>query len=604
MTHPLLRSLFGRRQRRGPVLYPGAEIHDLPGANGRRAARVRMDTQAKAAVEVGRNRLAITAAVFTLAFLVIAGRLVDLMALNSADAAARVAAAMTAARAAPAESVVSRADIVDRNGVVLATNLPTVNLYADTRAVLDPDEAAAKLVQTLPNLTFEETRDKLASGRHFIYLRRNLTPLQQDRVNRLGLPGLEFETAERRVYPHGPLAAHALGATDVDNQGIAGIERAFDARLSETNQPVRLSLDVRVQHAVRDVLKEAVERFSALAGVALVMDVRTGELLAMVSLPDYSPESFGEASDDARFNRATLGAYEMGSTFKLLNTALGLEVGGYRPTDGFDATHPLRMAGFTINDYHAEGRWLTIAEILVHSSNIGSAKLALSVGGAAQKAFLDRLGLLSPLSIELPEAGTPLYPDPWRPINTVTISYGHGVAVTPVHLVNAIAPLVNGGLYRPATLLKQDPHAIPPGRRVVSAETAQAMRELMRLVVTDGTGGKADVPGYLVGGKTGTAEKAGGGRYRTKALMPSFVAAFPMDEPRYVVLAMLDEPQGIKETHGFATAGWNAAPTVGAIIARVAPILGVRPRTLGPGTAPEVRLATAAGDGEQDHAPQ
>jgi cell division protein FtsI (penicillin-binding protein 3) len=595
MMHSVFRPLFGRRQRRGPVLYPGAEIRDLPGRRGRPArVRMSMDTQAKAAVEVGRNRLAITAGVFALAFLVIAGRLVDLMALNGGDAAARVAAAMSGGGPA-VESVVARADILDRNGIVLATNLPTVNLYADTRAVLDPDDAAQKLVKVLPDLTFEETRDKLASGRHFIYLRRNLTPRQQDRVNRLGLPGLEFETAERRVYPHGPLAAHVLGATDVDNRGIAGIERAFNARLGEANQPVRLSLDVRVQHAVRDVLGKAVERFSALAGVALVADVHTGELLAMVSLPDYSPESFGEASDDARFNRATLGVYEMGSTFKLVNTALGLEVGGYRPTDGFDATHPLRMAGFTINDYHAEARWLSISEILVHSSNIGSAKLALSLGGAAQKAFLGRLGLLSPLSIELPEAGAPLYPDPWRPINTVTISYGHGVAVTPVHLVNAITPLVNGGLYRPATLLRQDPGGAVPGRRVVAEDTSRMMRELMRRVVTDGTGGKADVSGYLVGGKTGTAEKAGGGRYRTKALMPSFVAAFPMDNPRYVVLAMLDEPQGIAETHGFATAGWNAAPTVGAIIARIAPILGVPPRTVAPTILPEVRLATAAG---------
>ncbi|MQX36733.1 peptidoglycan D,D-transpeptidase FtsI family protein [Roseospira navarrensis] len=599
----MIPTLFRRQKDRAPFLYPGAEIGALPGDRPRQPARVQLSVegQAKAAVEVGRNRLAITAAMFAIAFCVIAGRLVDLMALNGGEAAAR------AAQAGPvAEAVVHRADIVDRNGVVLATNLPTAHLYADAQAVLDPDEAARRLLDVLPDLDYATTRKRLASGRRFIYLRRHLTPTQQDAVLRLGLPGLEFEPAERRVYPQGHLAAHVLGATDVDNRGIAGIERAFHDRLNADMRPVRLSLDVRVQHAVRDVLAEAVDRFSAIAGVGLVMDVKTGELLAMVSLPDYAPEAYGHAPADARFNRATLGVYEMGSTFKLLNTALGMEVGGFRPTDGFDATKPLRMAGFTINDYHAEARWLTVAEILVHSSNIGSAQMALKVGGPAQKAFLDRLGLLSPLSIELPEAGAPLYPEPWRPINTVTISYGHGVAVTPVHLANAIAPLVNGGEYRPATLLRQDPDAPPPGRRVLAPATAQAMRGLMRMVVTEGTGGKADVPGYLVGGKTGTAEKSGDGGYRRKALMPSFVAAFPMDNPRYVVLAMLDEPQGIKETHGFATAGWNAAPTVGAIIARVAPILGVRPRGPAPDPTTEVRLATAAGGGTggRDRAPQ
>jgi len=605
MTRALFRSLFRRQQRRGAFLYPGAEIRDLPGACAQRPSRVRMSVegQTKAAVEVGRNRLLITAGVFALAFCVIAGRLVDLMALSDGEAAARMAAAIAAGDRPVAEAVVHRGDILDRNGVVLATNLPTSHLYADTSAVLDPKEAADKLMGVFSDLNYEATLERLSSGRRFVYLRRHLTPIQIDAVNRLGLPGLEFEPAEQRVYPQGPLAAHVLGATDLDNLGIAGVERSFNSRLGDNNEPVWLSLDVRVQHAVRDVLVEAIKRFDAIAGTGLVVDVRTGEILAMVSLPDYSPEAYGSATPDARFNRATLGVYEMGSTFKLVNTALGLEVGGYRPTDGFDATHPLRMARFTINDDHAQARWLSIEEILVHSSNIGSAKMALAIGGEAQKAFLDRLGLLSPLHIELPEAGAPLYPNPWRPINTVTISYGHGIAVTPVHMANAVVPLVNGGLYRPATLLRQDPATLPPARRVVSAHTAEVMRDLMRRVVTDGTGRKADVPGYLVGGKTGTAEKNEGGRYRTKSLRPSFVAAFPMDDPRYVVMAMLDEPQGIPETHGFAAAGWNAAPTVGAIIARIGPILGVRPRTLELQTAPEVRFA-AETVGGQGHAAQ
>jgi len=582
-------SRLSMRRRRGQFLYPGAEIGAEPraGRHARQSGPVSIEGQIKVAVEIGRSRLAITAGVFALAFCIIALRLVDLMALNGGEAVRMAAAVADAGRAET--TVVSRADILDRNGVILATNLPTVNLYADARKVLDPTETAARLVQVLPDLSFETVVKALSSGRSFIYLRRNLTPLEHERVNRLGLPGLEFETAERRVYPQGRLAAHVLGATDLDNKGQAGIERAFDARLGDGGRSVALSLDARVQHAVHDVLDAAVTRFKALAGAAVVADVETGEVLALVSLPDYEPERFGSSDRNAQFNRATMGVYEMGSTFKLLNTALGLDVGGYRVKDGFDATHPLKMAGFTINDFHAEARWLSIPEILIHSSNIGSAKLALAVGGQAQKAFLDRMGLLTPLGIELPEAGRPLYPDIWRPINTVTISYGHGIAVTPLHLVNAVSALVNGGFYRPVTLLKRDGSAPAPAtRRVISEQTSRQMRTLMRRVVVEGTGGKADVPGLMVGGKTGTAEKAGGGGYRDKALMPSFVAAFPMDAPRYVVLAMLDEPKGLPETHGYATAGWNAAPTVGAIIARVAPILGVVPR--GPGmqdAAPE-----------------
>ncbi|MBB4267515.1 peptidoglycan D,D-transpeptidase FtsI family protein [Roseospira visakhapatnamensis] len=577
-------------RRRGQFLYPGDEIRDVPGRDPRQAARVALDSPTKAAIEVGRTRLAVTAGVFVIAFLVIAVRLVNLMALSDGRAHETADAALPAAQA-----VVQRGDVLDRNGVVLATNLPTVNLYADARQVHDPDDTAARLVSVLPDIPFETARARLASGRSFVYLRRNLTPREQDLVNRLGLPGLEFEAAERRVFPQGRLAAHVLGATDVDNRGIAGIERAFDDRLGTDNRPLRLSLDIRVQHAVREVLAEAVDRFQALAGAAMVMDARTGELLALVSLPDYEPERFGAAPSEARFNRATLGVYEMGSTFKLVNTALGLEVGGYRLTDGFDASHPLRMAGFRIKDFHAQGRWLSIPEILVHSSNIGSGKMALSVGGERQKAFLDRLGLLSPVSIELPEAGVPLYPETWRPINTVTISYGHGIAVTPLHLVTATAALVNGGVLRAPTLLRRGSGAPPGGRRVLSVETSDKMRQLMRMVVEEGTGGKADVPGYLVGGKTGTAEKANGGGYRAKALLPSFVAAFPMDAPRYVVLAMLDEPKGLPETHGFATAGWNAAPTAGAIIARVAPLLGVTPRPAIDGPPDGVRLAVAGG---------
>ncbi|KJS44891.1 MAG: penicillin-binding protein [Rhodospirillaceae bacterium BRH_c57] len=555
-----------RRQPR--FVYPGEELRPVRAMGSSLPPQV-LDGAARRALETGRTRMLVTAGLFALAFLSISVRLVDVMVLGSDHRAA------TVHRAAATAPHTERADIVDRNGVVLATNLPAMNLYANAQRVLDPADAASRLVGVLPDLKKSEVFERLSSGRPFIYLARNLTPRQQQVVNDLGIPGVYFEDSEYRATLHGHLASHVLGATDLDNNGIAGVELAFDSALKQRTEPLRLTLDIRVQHAVRKTILDAMAHFKAKAGTAVVLDARTSEILSLVSLPDYDPERFGEASEDARFNRATLGVYEMGSTFKVFNTAMALESGKIRLQDTYDTTKPLRIARFSIRDSHPEDRWLTVSEILVHSSNIGSARIAMDIGPDGQRAFLGSLGLLGPIATGLPESGSPLYPDRWRDVSTMTISFGHGIAVTPVHLATATAAVINGGVLRRATLLPD--HIEAEGTRVIQPETSDVVRRLMRLVVQDGTAKKADVVGYQVGGKTGTAEKASGGGYDRKKLRTSFISAFPMNDPKYVVLVVLDEPQGLKETFNFATAGWNAAPTAGRVIEAIAPLLGVFP---------------------------
>jgi cell division protein FtsI (penicillin-binding protein 3) len=557
-----------RPPKRDVFLYPGEEVRPS------QRPKIRLHGAGKHAVETGRLRLMVTAGLFGLAFFAISGRLVDLMLLNEPTSAPGIRSA-TGAAARPSTA---RADIVDRNGVIIATNLPTVNLYADGAKIGDPRKVADQLVTVLPELKYDELLRRLSSGQRFIYLRRHLTPTEQVSVNRLGIPGVYFEDSERRVYPQGSLFAHAVGTTDPDNRGNAGLEKTFDQILSQQREPLALSLDVRVQHAVRESLAAGIARFRAEAGSAVVMDVHTGEIVAMVSLPDYDPSAMGQASTDARFNRATLGLYEMGSTFKLFTAAMALDAGTSKLTSSYDASVPIKIGRFTIGDYHAQNRVLSVPEVLIHSSNIGAAKMALEVGTDAQKDYLRRLGLLAPLSLELPEVGTPQFPASWRDINTITISYGHGISVTPVHVTTAVSALVNGGRLVPPTLVKRKPNEIPEGRQVLSERTSQAMRALMRLVVLEGSGKQADVTGYKVGGKTGSAEKVSRrGGYAQHSLRTSFVAAFPTDAPRYTVLVVLDEPRGTKETANFATAGWNAAPTAGTIIAKIAPMLGVFP---------------------------
>lgn len=475
--------------------------------------------------------------------------------------------------------VVTRGDIVDRNGSLLATSLITESLFANPREVREPEKVASLITRTLPNVDKSRLLANLKSNRTFVWIKRNLTPTEQQAVNDLGIPGLYFLPEERRVYPEANVLAHVLGYVGVDGKGLSGIEKTMDERLlrQDITKPLQLSIDLRVQHIVHDELAKAVKEFKALGGTGLVLDIQTGELISMVSLPDFDPHKPGKAKSYERFNRASLGTYEMGSTFKSFTAAMALDTGATSMTGEYDATQPLKVASYTIDDSHPKRRWLSVPEIYAYSSNIGTARMALACGIRRQKQFMEKLGMLSPLDIELPEIATPQYPSDWKEINMITISYGHGISVTPLHLVRGIASMVNGGTLPKLTLVKNANDGRVRGERVISEETSRNMRRLMRMVVKYGTGGKANVVGYRVAGKTGTAEKVGAHGYNHSAKMALFVSAFPVDDPRYAILVMVDEPQGNKSTYGYATGGWISAPVVGHIVERMAPLVGVRP---------------------------
>jgi cell division protein FtsI (penicillin-binding protein 3) len=538
----------------------------------RRDDTLLLDGNAKRAIEVGRTRLLFGAAMFALAFLVIAARLLTVALL--ADGAEPRLSTLTPDGALP-----ERGEIRDRNGMVLATNLVTASLYARPEQIIDVDEAVTKLSQVFPDIDPIDLVEKLTSGRSFVWIKRGLTPRQHEAVNRLGLPGFEFQREERRVYPQGRLTAHIVGFADVDNHGLAGIEQSFDETLRQGGRPVTLSIDVRIQNILREELGAAIQDFTAIGGAGVLLDIRTGEILGMVSLPDFDPNEAGTAPEEARFNRNALGVYEMGSTFKIFNTAMALDDGVVTLQDGFDARKPIRIGGYTITDFKPKNRWLTVPEIFMYSSNIGSAKMAEQAGTERQQLFMNRLGFFKPVSLELPERGKPIYPSDWKPINTMTIAYGHGIAVTPLHLVSGVAAMVDGGLLRPMTLMKRDSSDPAPGRRIIREETSEKMRQLLRLVVQGGTGKFADVAGYIVGGKAGTADKQKGHGYATDSRVAMFVGAFPMNDPRYAFLIMVDEPKPNERSHGYATGGWVAAPAVHNIVERVAPLVGL-PRVL------------------------
>jgi cell division protein FtsI (penicillin-binding protein 3) len=530
----------------------------------------RIEGARKQAMETGRNRLLVTGIVLSLAFAAIGVRLVDLTVFQ-AGGEPRLA------QIEPNPEVASgRADIVDRNGILLATSLPTASLFADPSAVLNAQEVADKLITELPELNRQELLGKLKTKSRFVWITRNLTPKQHYKVNRLGLPGLGFQRGERRVYPHGRLAAHALGLTDVDGRGIAGLEQNFDRALRAGNR-IQVSLDIRIQSMMRQELAAAVREFRAIGAAGVVLDANSGELVSLVSLPDFDPNEPSSAGPETAFNRVTKGVYEMGSTFKLFTAAMALDSGTVDLNSSYDASQPIKISRFTIRDFHAKNRWLSVPEIIVYSSNIGAAKMAVDVGTKTQRDYLDRFGLLRPAALELPEVGKPLVPKRWRKINTMTIAYGYGIAVSPLQLASGVAVLVNGGRYVPPTVLKTVAGNSSTGKRVLSEETSELMRGLMRLVVTNGTGRKAAAKGYIVGGKTGTTDKLAVRGYRKNATLSSFVGAFPMNAPRYIVLVMVDEPKGNKRTFNYATGGWVAAPAVGRVVQRMASLIGMAP---------------------------
>lgn len=537
--------------------------------------RLSLFAKRDAAIETGRARLFATGAIFAIAFLVVSVKLVDA---TLYDPARPVRVEPVRAQLALPIQETLRADIVDRNGELVATSLPVTSLCARPKLIRDAASAAFLVAGVLTDVNAAGIQADLERDKDYVWLRRHITPKQHQALLGLGLPGLCFEREQRRVYPQSGLAAHIVGFTDLDGAGLAGVERNFDDVLKERADPLRLSVDLRAQRIVRDEVLRAMERFQAIGGVGVLMDIDSAELLAMASLPDFDPNDAGTAPDDARFNRAALGVYEMGSTFKLFTAAQALQSGQAKLTSTFDATKPLKIGRFTIRDFHAKNRWLTLEEVLIYSSNIGAARVAELGGPAAQRAFLGELGMLAPTKLELAEHGAPLTPRRWSEVHMQTIAFGHGLAVTPVHLTAALSALVNGGRFRQPTILKRLPGEQAQGVEVVSEGVSRNVRRLMRQVVVNGTGRKADTDAYPVGGKTGTAEKARGRRgYDRNAKLASFIAAFPIQAPRYLLLVMVDEPKPRKDTYGYATGGWVAAPAVQRIIERVGPVLGLKP---------------------------
>ncbi|SFK43069.1 peptidoglycan D,D-transpeptidase FtsI family protein [Falsiroseomonas stagni] len=545
----------------------------------------------RAVLERSRKRLVVAAGGFGLLFAVVGFRLADATLLSPAEP--RRLAAMARLDTAPVEHLPGRGTIADRNGEILAVSLPVTALYANPQQIENPAEAARRLVRVLPQLDVERVTARLSGERQFAYIARALTPREQQAVNSLGIPGLYFQQAERRVYPQGRSAAHILGGVDVDGNGTAGVEKYFDERLRlRRGDQLRLAVDVRVQLALRDSVQRAITEFNGIGGTGILMDVQTGEVLGMVSLPDFdlaeparidnTPQSREEQAQNPRFNRATVGVYEPGSTFKLLTAAMALELGTVNVWGGYDASRPIRYGRFTINDFRGKNRWLALPEILAYSSNLASAHMAAAVGPPRHRDFMVRMGMGSRLPIELPETAVPLIPTPngWREINTMTIGFGHGISVTPLHVVTGVAAIANGGILRAPTLMVREPGVPVEGTRVLSERTSDTMRRLMRLVVTEGSGKSADVPGYFVGGKTGTAQKTGPrGGYLENKRIAAFVGAFPMNAPRYALYVMVDEPKPNARSQGYATAGWVAAPAAGMVVRQVAPILGMAPET-------------------------
>jgi cell division protein FtsI (penicillin-binding protein 3) len=488
------------------------------------------------------------------------------------------------------ETRIPRPDIVDRNGVLLATDLAVASLYADPRKIYDLDEAVESLTAAVPDLNAQLLRARLNQpGRAFVWLKRQASPEERDAVYNLGIPGVGYVNERRRVYPNGRLTAHSVGYVDVDTKGIAGIEKYLDdngaiytASLTEpdtnTAAPAQLSIDIRLQHVLNVEVANAIHKFSAEAGGGIVMDIKTGEVLAITSLPDFDPNVEDKNFGKDQQNRMTSGVYELGSVIKAVTFAMAFDYGVVSMTSRLDARLPLVIGRARIHDFHAQRRILTVPEVFTNSSNIGTARMALAVGLEHHQEFLRRVGLMDRLQTELPESAKPLLPKRWGKLVSATAAFGHGFAVQPLQGLSVVAGILNDGQMVPPTFIKRSQQeAEVLANRIIKKSTSEKLRYLFRLNAEKGSASKADVIGYRVGGKTGTAEKVINGRYDANSRLASFIGAFPMDDPKYAIFVMLDNPQAVKETFGFATSGWNAVPTAGRIIERIAPLLGIAP---------------------------
>lgn len=533
-------------------------------------------SQRQQLLHTAHQRIFGSAIIACIAFLVIIFRLVDVMVIRVTDCS-------IGCHQKPCQL---RQNIVDRNGVILATQLITASVYANPKVIIDAKEAATKLHKVFPNSSYQALLKKLQSNQGFVWIERHVSPKTQEAVHSLGIPGIYLQQDQKRAYPHGSLACHVIGRCDIDGYGISGIERSFDTTLRTQEGELKLALDIRIQHAIHNELTNAVKKFKAVAANAMVMHVETGEIIAMVSLPDYDPNRPMKNLKN-EFNRNTLGVYEQGSTFKILNVAIALESGVASLRSVFDAKNPVQIGRFKITDFRVPCRELTLAEALIFSSNIAAIKIAQKFGPQVQKYFMEKkFGILDTPSLEISELGNPLVPRDWRETAMMSVSFGYGIAVTPLHTLSAIAGIVNNG-YRPSPTLKFIPLDDRQNRinsflknPCVSTQTSKTIRDIMRMIVSQGTARKADIEGYQVFAKTGTAyqsgKKGGYGSEANRTRTTSFIGGFPANQPQYVLIVMLDDPKPIEGTYGFATAGWNVAPTAGQIIERIAPLLGVK----------------------------
>jgi len=536
-----------------------------------RPARVRTAGVRQQILLTAQQRLMILMLLFMAAFFLVSVRLVYFVVFDAGSGRGNGSAAF----------IPARADIVDRNGVPLARTIDGYSIRVVPEKLLNNRQYLAdELHKIFPDMAREDLLAKV-SGARPTYIRRRALPDQVAAVNAIGDVGFDFPREKERLYPQLTLAAHVLGFLNADGHGVTGVEGAFDQRLIDKatrGEPLALSIDTRVQGVLESELSNAVTNLEAIGGAGIILDVHTGEVVAMTSLPTFNPNKLTGSNPVTRRNAVTYNLYELGSTFKPLTVAAAIDAGTVTSmARRYDATQPLPIAGFRIRDSHNMGRWLNVPETLIHSSNIATARIADELGREKMEEMFRNLEFDGRPDIELKERAFPLWPKNWGRLTTMTTSYGHGIAVTPLHLASAYAALVNGGIYRPATVLKLGDKAPPQGRRVFKAATSARMRQLLRLIVSDGTGKKADAPGFRVGGKTGSAEKPGAGGYRRTSLVSTFAAAFPMDNPRYVILAMIDEPKGNAFSSGQRTAGWTVAPVVQKVVMRAGPMLGVFP---------------------------
>ncbi len=480
-----------------------------------------------------------------------------------------------------------RKKIIDRNNNVLAINLFAPSVFVNPEKIINAEQAVKGLKTVLTDIDEKKLLDDLNSDKKFVWVKRHLTPKEHEKVYNLGIPGLEFQKEYKRVYTYGNLLSHIIGYVGVDMQGLSGLEKSFHGFLTnsdlylkqdEFDKPLVLSIDVRVQNIVNEELESAIKEFNAIGGVGIVADPNNGEILALVSKPDFDPHYPAKATSEQLFNKGSLGVYEFGSVLKTLTMAIGFDTKTTTMNDLYDLTN-LKVSNFQIKDVKKREGWHSIAEIFCHSSNVGVVQIALEVGKDNFKKYLKLLGLTEQLKIELPEKATPLYPaeNNWSDLSTATISYGYALSISPLHFLQAMIPIVNGGYLYPITLIKREKNNYPVPKKVFDSNTSKEVNTLLRLGVKYGTSKKADIPGYLVGGKSGTAEKVKGKKYDKNSRRSSFFGIFPSIKPQYIVYLMLDNPKGNKSTHGFATAGWTTVPAAGRIISRIGILYGIQP---------------------------